>query len=272
MSTVGRTRAGGRAGRIQTRAAHTGESHAPPFIRRQIPCYELLGEEGLDLIEENADRILAEVGIELRGDEVALALFRDAGATVDGERVRFDPGHVRSLCATAPRSFTQRARNPDRSVEIGGDAVVLAPAYGSPFVRDMRRRTPVRVAGRLRELREARLRHAVAPPLGRDRVRAGRRAGQQAAPRHGLRAPSLQRQGTDGVGHPAVPRRRLHRDGARRLRSRRRRPGVRDPRQRQRELAARVGCDHDRCPAGVRVGQPGAGGGPVHPRRAPWVR
>ena len=137
MSTVGRTRAGGRAGRIQTRAAHTGESHAPPFIRRQIPCYELLGEEGLALIEENADRILAEVGIEVRGDEVALALFRDAGATVDGERVRFDPGHVRSLCATAPRSFTQRARNPDRSVEIGGDAVVLAPAYGSPFVRDM---------------------------------------------------------------------------------------------------------------------------------------
>ncbi|HET9600287.1 MAG TPA: trimethylamine methyltransferase family protein [Acidimicrobiales bacterium] len=137
MPTIGRSRAGGRAGRIQTRAAHAGDAHAPAFIRRQIPCYELLEEEGLALIEANADRILAEVGIEIRGDPVALGLFRDAGATVERERVRFDPGHVRALCATAPSRFTQRARNPARSVEIGGDSVVLAPAYGSPFVRDL---------------------------------------------------------------------------------------------------------------------------------------
>ena len=59
------------------------------------------------------------------------------GATVDGDRVRFDPGHVRSLCATAPAAFTQVARDPAHTVEIGGDAVVFAPAYGSPFVRDL---------------------------------------------------------------------------------------------------------------------------------------
>ena len=100
--TIGRTRSGGRAGRIQTRAEHAGDAHAPAFLRRQIPVYELLGEEGLELIETNADRILADVGIEIRGDDVALGLFRDAGATVEGARVRFDPGHVRALCATAP--------------------------------------------------------------------------------------------------------------------------------------------------------------------------
>jgi len=135
--TIGRTRSGGRAGRIQTRAEHAGDAHAPAFLRRQIPVYELLGEEGLALIETNADRILADVGIEIRGDDVALRLFRDAGATVDGDRVRFDPGHVRALCATAPSQFTQLARNPARSVQIGGDAIVFAPAYGSPFVRDL---------------------------------------------------------------------------------------------------------------------------------------
>ncbi|HEY8093258.1 MAG TPA: trimethylamine methyltransferase family protein, partial [Acidimicrobiales bacterium] len=113
---IGRVRSGGRAGRIQTRAAHSGDSHAPAFLRRQIPCFELVGEEGLALIETYADRILAEVGIEVRGDPGALDLFRGAGATVVGERVRFDPGHVRTLCATAPSSFTQRARNPARSV------------------------------------------------------------------------------------------------------------------------------------------------------------
>ncbi|MFM8266967.1 MAG: trimethylamine methyltransferase family protein [Ilumatobacteraceae bacterium] len=133
--TITRGRSGGRAGRAALRASGAGA--APAFITRRIPPYELLSEEGLALVESTADRILAEVGIEFHGDAEALALFRDAGASVDGERVRFDPGHVRALCSTAPREFTQLARNPQHSVIIGGDHVVLAPAYGSPFVRDL---------------------------------------------------------------------------------------------------------------------------------------
>ena len=39
--------------------------------------------------------------------------------------------------ATAPRQFTQYARNPERNVEIGGMHTVFAPNYGSPFVRDL---------------------------------------------------------------------------------------------------------------------------------------
>ena len=41
--------------------------------------------------------------------------------------------------ATAPRQFTQYARNPERNVEIGGMHTVFAPNYGSPFVRDLDR-------------------------------------------------------------------------------------------------------------------------------------
>lgn len=133
---VGR-RGGGRAARVSARTGRAAVSAAPAFIRREIPTYELLGDEGLSLIEAKADRLLADVGIEIRDDAEALQLFRDAGATVDGVTVRFDPGHVRALCATAPREFTQLARNPDRSVRIGGNNVVLAPTYGSPFVRDL---------------------------------------------------------------------------------------------------------------------------------------
>ncbi|HEY5424837.1 MAG TPA: trimethylamine methyltransferase family protein, partial [Ilumatobacteraceae bacterium] len=107
------------------------------FIRREIPPYELLSEEGLALVEANADRILADVGMEIRDDPEALKLFEAAGATVDGVTVRFDRGHVAALCSTAPRQFTQLARNPQRSVEIGGNNVVFAPTYGSPFVRDI---------------------------------------------------------------------------------------------------------------------------------------
>ena len=45
-------------------------------------------------------------------------------------------GLARSLCATAPAEFTQHARNPERSVVVGGRNLVLAPVYGPPFVRD----------------------------------------------------------------------------------------------------------------------------------------
>ncbi len=80
-----------------------------------------------------------EYGIEFRDDPEALELFRAAGADVQGELVRFPQRAVRaSWCrATAPREFAQHARNPARSVVIGGKNTVFAPAYGSPFVRDL---------------------------------------------------------------------------------------------------------------------------------------
>ena len=82
---------------MQARTGAGAAPTAPAFVRRQIPVYELVGEEGLALIESKADELLAEIGIEVH-DDVACRMFADAGATVDGQRVRFDPGHVRSLC------------------------------------------------------------------------------------------------------------------------------------------------------------------------------
>src|SRR5690606_17764927 len=94
--------------------------------------------EGLELIEHNADTLLEEIGVEITDHPGALRLFADAGATVEGTRVRFPRGLVRALVtATTPPTFVQHARNPERSVEIGGPATVFAPAYGSPFVRDL---------------------------------------------------------------------------------------------------------------------------------------
>jgi trimethylamine--corrinoid protein Co-methyltransferase len=132
---VARSGRGGREARRARRADTSGM--APAYITRQIPVYALLDEEGLARIESHAEAILQEIGVEFRGDAEALRLWKEAGAEVRGERVRFERGLVRQIIqATAPRSFTQHARNPARSVEIGGDSVVFSPAYGSPFVRD----------------------------------------------------------------------------------------------------------------------------------------
>ena len=108
-----------------------------PGVRREIPTYDLATEEGLDIIEEKASWILKEVGVEFRGDPRALDLWRGVGADVKDERVRFDQGLVQSIIKkTAKRTFTQHARNPARSLEIGNNNVVFAPAYGMPFVHD----------------------------------------------------------------------------------------------------------------------------------------
>jgi trimethylamine--corrinoid protein Co-methyltransferase len=67
-----------------------------------------------------------------------LRLWREAGADVTESLVRFPKGLVQSILRSAPSSFVQHARNPARSVVIGGDSVIFAPAYGSPFVRDVK--------------------------------------------------------------------------------------------------------------------------------------
>ncbi len=129
-----RARGGGGATRRAERTAVHFETAR--FIERNIPNFEILNEEALQIIEWNADTVLEEIGVNFPENPGALALWKDAGATVTGDRVRMPRGLARKLCATAPRSFTQIARNPARNVDIGGRNLVLAPVYGPPFVRD----------------------------------------------------------------------------------------------------------------------------------------
>ncbi len=129
-------RGGGRAARQAARTAATLES--VPFLTRQLAPVEVMSTEGLEIIEHNADTLLEQVGVEIVGYDEALKIFADAGADVTDTRVRFPRGMCRQIIqAAAPKSFTQHARNPQRSVVIGDPHTVLVPAYGSPFVRDL---------------------------------------------------------------------------------------------------------------------------------------
>src|ERR1700675_4766779 len=129
-------RPSGREAKRASRAARAASSI--PYITRKIPYYEVLTEEGLALMEHNADTILEEIGIDFRDDPEAIEIWRAAGADGKGETAPFARGRRRSLIQrTAPREFTQHARNPARSVVIGGKNTVFAPAYGPPFVRSL---------------------------------------------------------------------------------------------------------------------------------------
>ncbi|MEF0941368.1 trimethylamine methyltransferase family protein [Rhizobium sp. BR 362] len=125
----------GRSGRSARRDG--AEKLHVPYIVRNIPAYDILSEENLQKIERTADRILAEIGIEFRDDPAAVEHWKKAGAKVDGVRVRFEPGMLREIVSSAPSVFTQHARNPANSVQIGAGNVVFSPAYGSPFVMDL---------------------------------------------------------------------------------------------------------------------------------------
>jgi trimethylamine--corrinoid protein Co-methyltransferase len=129
-----RARGGGGAARRAARTAVSFETAR--YIERNIPNFEVLTEEALEIIEHNADTVLEEIGVNFPDNPDALTLWRDAGADVQGERVRIPRGLARKLCSTAPSTITQVARNRERDVVIGGKSLVLAPVYGPPFVRD----------------------------------------------------------------------------------------------------------------------------------------
>ncbi|PIV74107.1 MAG: trimethylamine methyltransferase [Rhodobacteraceae bacterium CG17_big_fil_post_rev_8_21_14_2_50_65_11] len=130
-----RGRGGGGAARRAERSAISIET--AKYIERKIPNLDILSEEALEIIEANAETVLEEIGVNFVENPAALDRWREAGAMVEGERVRLPRGLARKLCATAPSQFTQHARNPDRSVVIGGRNLVCAPVYGPPFVHDM---------------------------------------------------------------------------------------------------------------------------------------
>ena len=127
-----------RALRTNSAVKHAG------YIRRKTKLYEPYSDDQLELIENNAEMVLQETGIDFYEDEEAVAMWKEAGADVKVSatdprrfRVRFPKGLVRSLIKTAPREYTQHARNPANTVQIGGNNMVFAPVYGPPFIRNL---------------------------------------------------------------------------------------------------------------------------------------
>ncbi|MEM7024591.1 MAG: trimethylamine methyltransferase family protein [Pseudomonadota bacterium] len=133
MATAREGRRGGRSARRQERTAV--QADALPVLDRKIPAYDIASEEQVERVHHASLDILEQVGIEFRDDE-AVRMWREAGADVEGHRIRIPGELLMTLIAKNPHRFVVRARNQERSTEIGGDNVAFAPTYGSPFVYD----------------------------------------------------------------------------------------------------------------------------------------
>jgi len=129
-----RSRSGGAAARRAARL-HAPIVHLPNAVR-MIPTYEVLDAEGLERIDDTAMGILETTGIDFRDDRSA-EIWREAGAEVDGHRIRIPRELIRQLIKTVPEEFDYNARNPDRTVRVGGRNMIFGPAYGTPNVIDL---------------------------------------------------------------------------------------------------------------------------------------
>src|SRR6478735_1047462 len=100
-----------------------------------MPRYEILSEDAMAVLDRGWRRIVTEIGIEFLLPE-AVEAFRAAGQQVDGDKVILDPEFVLEQVAKAPREFDVQARNPEKSIHLGGQHMAFASVYGCPFVRE----------------------------------------------------------------------------------------------------------------------------------------
>ncbi len=102
------------------------------------PRIQVLDDALIDRILTEAKRILAEVGMEVRGPEMRRRLL-EAGLPTDANgRVLFPRDVVDRAIASAPKSFTLYDRDGRPHAEIGGDNVHFTPASSGLKILDHR--------------------------------------------------------------------------------------------------------------------------------------
>lgn len=127
----------------QSSSRRRRRKHAAQIVKmvqpiHNIPLYELLDEEGVQLIHQTSLNILSEVGMDFYHEE-ARSILKENGVEIRGETAYFDPAVIEEFVSKAPSQFTQLARNADNNMTIGGRHLCFAPVYGPPFVEDMER-------------------------------------------------------------------------------------------------------------------------------------
>jgi trimethylamine---corrinoid protein Co-methyltransferase len=131
-----RRRGGGRAGNATRRGTASIDQmpwHLP--VNTDRPTAPLT-PEGVQAVHDGAMRILEDIGIEFLNQE-ALALFRQAGCTVNGTNVRMGRDWVMDMLAHAPARFDITPRNPARKITIGGHHILFGAVASPPNYHDL---------------------------------------------------------------------------------------------------------------------------------------
>ena len=103
------------------------------------PTLNILSDELIKKVLDEARRIMAETGVEIRGDNLRQRLL-DHGLTTDktGKRVLFPANVVDDAIASTPKSFTLYNRDGEPHAEIGGNKVHFVPGSSGLKILDHR--------------------------------------------------------------------------------------------------------------------------------------
>jgi trimethylamine--corrinoid protein Co-methyltransferase len=99
---------------------------------------EIISADQVETIHQASLKILKEIGLRVES-ETALNLMTDMRADVDhaNQHVKFDPELIEEMLQGIPSEFTIHARNPQKTVRMGGNSIVFASVCGPSFVSDL---------------------------------------------------------------------------------------------------------------------------------------
>ena len=131
--------------RLSQRRAQRKESGGvsqQPFrrLRNPYPPLTILSEDQVESIHQTSLRILEEIGLQFLDDE-AISILRQHGASIEGENgmVKLDRGLVLEKLRTVPSEIALEARNAERNVVLGGNAICFSSVAGPPNCSDLDR-------------------------------------------------------------------------------------------------------------------------------------
>jgi trimethylamine--corrinoid protein Co-methyltransferase len=128
--------------RRKRRTAGVPEKQSLPWkqIRNSLAPIEPLSADEIESIHQASLRVLAELGMKVT-DLEARKIYAEGGARVDDneEMVYLDPEMVAEVIKTVPAEYIHNARNPNKSVTIGGNHITFSGVGGPAFVSDLDR-------------------------------------------------------------------------------------------------------------------------------------
>jgi trimethylamine---corrinoid protein Co-methyltransferase len=105
-------------------------------VERRFSALELISADEVESIHQTSLRVLEEIGMDFTLEE-ARALLSQAGAEIDGVRVRFPRGLIEEAIRSIPPAFTFHARNPQNNIALGGNVMSFGSVASPPNCSDM---------------------------------------------------------------------------------------------------------------------------------------
>ena len=128
--------------RTRQTANTTSSIRQPPFmaVKNPLSPVNIISDDQIEFIHQSSLEILRDIGIKV-DDQRALKLLKQVGAQVDADtqQVTFDTDLVEEMLTGLPSTFTIHARDPLKTLEVGGNNLTFATVCGPSFVSDLDR-------------------------------------------------------------------------------------------------------------------------------------